>query len=151
MVNFCRAHKQGTVQQLPNVGGRPLVTPRCFLAFVAENEGRFFVRQRPAGVINAHLWEFPNVEARNGDAQQAARKLFGNKRWILKRLCVFKHSITRYRITMEVFHLTGNTPRNRGPEQGAWLNTRQLSLLPFSSAHKKILMLALQDGAKLHE
>ena len=35
---------------------------RRFIAFVVERNGKFLVRQRPAGVVNAHLWEFPNVE-----------------------------------------------------------------------------------------
>ena len=58
---LCLAHRTGRVDSLPNLGPRAAATARHFLAFVLENQGRYLVRQRPAGVVNAHLWEFPNV------------------------------------------------------------------------------------------
>lgn len=58
----CVALRQDRVQELPCMGPRAPATPRRFIAFVARNRARFLVRQRPAGGVNAHLWEFPNVE-----------------------------------------------------------------------------------------
>ena len=60
--NFCAAFREGRVGELPNLGKREAATARRFVAFVVERNGRFLVRQRPAGAVNAHLWEFPNVE-----------------------------------------------------------------------------------------
>jgi A/G-specific adenine glycosylase len=59
---LCVASREDRVGKLPNLGRRPAVTPRHFMAFAIEHDGRFLVRQRPAGVVNAHLWEFPNIE-----------------------------------------------------------------------------------------
>ena len=56
------------MEELPNLGKRETATARRFIAFVIERDGKFLVRQRPAGIVNAHLWEFPNVEI-NGDKQ----------------------------------------------------------------------------------
>ena len=59
---LCAAFRENRVNELPNFGKRTPVAARHFVAFIAERKGRFLVRQRPAGVVNAHLWEFPNVE-----------------------------------------------------------------------------------------
>jgi A/G-specific adenine glycosylase len=67
LLDHCVAYRDNRVQDLPCPGPRPRATPRWFVAFVARHGNRFLVRQRPAGVVNAHLWEFPNVElAANG-------------------------------------------------------------------------------------
>ena len=69
---LCVAFREGRIGELPNLGKREAATARRFVAFVVERNGRFLVRQRPAGVVNAHLWEFPNVEIQ--PAQWQSRK-----------------------------------------------------------------------------
>ena len=46
-----------------------------------ENRGTFLVRQRPEGVVNAHLWEFPNIELNGSplNASAAAKELYASK------------------------------------------------------------------------
>lgn len=129
----CVAYRTGRVEQLPNLGARTVATSRHFIAFVIEDRGRFLVRQRPAGVVNGHLWEFPNVEVASGESQISNLKSqrrenphprlggYENSAMLtdavkafaqdglsliipsLEKLCVIKHSITRYRITLEAF------------------------------------------------
>ena len=48
------------------MGKREKKTARRFVAFVVERKGKYLVRQRSAGTVNAHLWEFPNVEVAAG-------------------------------------------------------------------------------------
>jgi adenine-specific DNA glycosylase len=55
---------------LPNLGKREAATARTFFAFVIERDGKFLVQQRPVGIVNAHLWEFPNFET-NGEKKDA--------------------------------------------------------------------------------
>src|SRR4029077_2737319 len=62
----CIAHRKRIVHLLPNIPRRIPATPRRFFAFVINRNSRFLVRQRPSGVVNAHLWEFPNLET-NGE------------------------------------------------------------------------------------
>ena len=104
---LCVAFRENRVEELPNLGKRTASTARRFIAFAVERQGRFLVRQRPAGVVNAHLWEFPNVESVKGetDAKQIFKTIFGVKSPGIRPLCIVKHSITRYRITLEVFHV----------------------------------------------
>jgi A/G-specific adenine glycosylase len=139
VASHCLALQQGRVNELPQRRAGPRATPRRFAAFVTRHQGKVFVRQRPAGIVNAHLWEFPNVEVQLGDkdVRQAARKLLGSNGGKLEPLCQIRHSITRYRISLEVFGITGPTRVIRS--NGKWLAPAALARLPFCSAHKKIL------------
>ena len=136
----CQALRQGLAGRLPELPTRLRPARRRFVAFVVRDRGRFLVRQRPAGVINAHLWEFPNVELRNGSSGlEAARSLFGAAKLRLEPLCTIKHSITRYRLTLNVLRLAAERrPRVRFGH-ARWLRPARLRRLPFASAHKQIL------------
>jgi A/G-specific adenine glycosylase len=147
----CVAYRQGRVQELPSLGQRVRATPRRFVAFVARRRGRLLVRQRPAGVVNAHLWEFPNAELGPDDSglRRAARRVLGLTPKTLQPLCVIKHSITRYRITLEVLRVGSDRASGAGPAKGQWMNRKELSQLAFASAHKKILRhLEIEGGLR---
>jgi A/G-specific adenine glycosylase len=154
---LCVAFKEKRVNELPNLGKRETATARCFLAFVVERDGKFLVRQRPAGVVNAHLWEFPNVEVapnQSGSGCESAHFTPNNIQSRLasaatdqglapaiirlaKPLCTVKHSITRYRMTLEAFrsHIKSVPPKTAG----AWKTPAQMEALAFTSAHRKVL------------
>ena len=134
----CVAHRRGIVDRLPELPRRAPSTSRRFYAFVIKSNSRYLVRQRPAGVVNAHLWEFPNVEL-NGDTTLAkiAKSALGFRPGSLEEVGVIKHTITRYRITLEVFR--GSARYSPVKRDGEWLTRRDLDQLPFSSAHKRIL------------
>ena len=139
---LCIAFREKRTGDLPNLGKRTATTARHFVAFVVERNGKFLVRQRPAGVVNAHLWEFPNVEfngAHSGPAQ-LFKSEFGFAPAELSPLAKFKHSITRYRITLQSFATSVKNP----PFQtiGTWKTPGQMRRLAFSAAHKKLATLA---------
>ena len=144
---LCAAFRENRVEELPNLGKREAATARRFIAFVAERNGRFLVRQRPAGVVNAHLWEFPNVEVgtRLGGSQQViakfnALRVTDPRSEELMPLCTVKHSITRYRITLEAFAVSlENSPEKTN---GIWKTPAQMRQLAFASAHKKLASIA---------
>ena len=54
-----------------------------------------------------------------------------------KPFCTLKHSITRYRITLEAWRAELENSSTKIP--GRWLTPAQLHRLAFTSAHKKIL------------
>ena len=111
------------------------------MAFVVEKRGRVLLRQRPADVVNAQLWEFPNVEiGPNGfDIRAVAGRVLGKAPTDAIPFCVIRHSITRYRITLEAFSVTGSFAGGRNGMAGRWVERNKLDRLPFSSAHRKIL------------
>ena len=186
---LCVAFQENRVAELPNLGRRTATTARRFVAFVVGQRGRFLVRQRPAGVVNAHLWEFPNVEveagilpavepgfqpggknADNFKPVKTPRKIPGGRMppstaggtpaattlarvaknlgfefLDAKPLCTVKHSITRYRITLEAFRVqlggrSSTAPKYFGTRRahssennGIWLTPAQLRKLAFTA------------------
>jgi A/G-specific adenine glycosylase len=139
---LCVAFKENRTEALPSLGKREAATARRFVAFVLEHRGKFLVRQRPEKVVNAHLWEFPNVEM-NGQAVAAAdvfKSQFGFSPPELLPLPVVKHSITRYRITLEAFRV----PLKTAPKMpharvmGTWLSHAKFDTIAFTAAHKKL-------------
>ena len=139
---LCVAFRENRIEQLPNLGKRTAATARRFVAFIVERNGNFLVRQRPAGVVNAHLWEFPNGEILNGkfDLKAAAKDIFGIAPVRIEPLSTVKHSITRYRITLEGYHVRlAKQPR---PQAGVWKSPAQMQRLAFTAAHKKLASFA---------
>jgi A/G-specific adenine glycosylase len=145
----CVARREGLVEQLPNLGERAEATARRFAAGVIERNGALLIRQRPSGIVNAHLWEFPNVELPMKAAPSALRKSFeaelGCAFDALTPLVTVNHTITRYRIRLEAFRiqLNGTMPR---ASIGQWVSRNDIEKLPFTSAHRRILR-SLLDGA----
>ena len=142
---LCVAFKECRVDELPNLGKRETATARHFLAFAVECDGKFLFQQRPAGVVNAHLWEFPNVEitGTKPNAAAAFQKLFGVKPKKIHPLRTVKHSITRYRITLEAFSIS--LAKRPAKSNGRWLAPDEFDSLAFSSAHKKLASAAAKS------
>lgn len=139
--SHCIAKLTRRVEELPALGNRVRATPRRFFAFVIRRRGRFLVRQRPPGVVNARLWEFPNTEVAlaETDAKKNAQEALGFTPGTVKPLGSLKHTITRYRITVDVFGADLRNGASAKPVDGRWCNPAQLESLAFASAHGKIL------------
>jgi A/G-specific adenine glycosylase len=135
---LCFAFKENRVAELPSPGKREAATTRHFIAFVVEHQGKFLVRQRPAGIVNAHLWEFPNIEITTAklDVTEIFQSIFRIAPPEVHRLCTVKHSITRYRLTLEACRVQ----MKKVPKQadGIWLTPAQMQALAFTSAHRKV-------------
>ncbi len=159
--HHCQAARRGCAAALPNLGPRPLAIRRQFVVFVVERRGKFLVRQRPAGMVNGHLWEFPNLDLDGPSAaaigsgtlnrpffQELARQQLGLRLTSVKRLGTVQHSITRYRLTLEALQAKANGLTNDAPAGLEWVSMSSLKQLPFASAHRKIctLLLNASDG-----
>lgn len=145
----CVARRTNQVEQLPFRPRRPALTARRFVVFVLEHEGRFLVQQRPAGMVNAQLWEFPNLEvAAHADPKDAARQWwhqFGATDRVRGRsdpagpvrlapLVTLNHAITRFRMRAEAYRVVFAGP----PPSGCWRTPTQLRRLAFTAAHRRI-------------
>lgn len=140
---LCVAFKENRIADLPHLGRREKTTARRCVAFAVEHEGKFLIRQRPAGVVNAHLWEFPNVEVNGGPADVKAifKSEFRFAALKIAPLASVKHSITRYRITLDAFAVRLKNPPAR--DAGVWKTPVQMRALAFAAAHKKLATLAV--------
>ena len=139
----CVARKTDRIARFPELPQRAGSIERRVAAFVLERDGRYLVRQRPARVVNQGLWEFPSIELNNGLAlPQLARKHLGLDLVRARTLSTIRHTITRYRITMDVFRCPA--PR-KSIIDGKWLTLRELRKLPFPSADRRILEQICRD------
>ena len=141
ITKHCVAYREDRIPELPHTARRHRATPKRFVAFVADKQGRLLVRQRPAGVVNAHLWEFPNLELSpaDSDLEQAARRVLKIRPRRLEPLGTVKHSITRYRITLEAYRVVIDHGARISAGKGRWLDRKQLGQLAFTSAHGRVL------------
>ncbi len=142
---LCVAFKENRLEELPSLGKRVAATARTFFAFVIERNGKFLIQQRPVGIVNAHLWEFPNFEinADQIEPMEFFQKQFSVAAKNLQPLCTIKHSITRYRITLEAFHVRLKKIPLK-PAQ-VWLAPEEFDSVAFASAHKKLASLAAKS------
>jgi A/G-specific adenine glycosylase len=130
----CVARQERCQETLPSLGKRVASTARVFQAFVIERNGRVLLRQRPAGVVNAGLWEFPNAEA--GSWQEAARQLGLPGTARVEPVCEVRHSITRYRIRLLVWRVKVARP-SAIVGDGCLFSLKAAGELAFTAAHRK--------------
>ncbi|HEY4414805.1 MAG TPA: A/G-specific adenine glycosylase [Verrucomicrobiae bacterium] len=146
---LCIAFKENRTDTLPNLGKRDAATTRKFTAFIIHRDGKFLVQQRPEGIVNAHLWEFPNVEVTNeiSTPEKVFKSRFGFAPGKISPLLTVKHSITRYRITLEAFLVQpgASAKAAMASAPGVWVSATELDALAFSSAHKKLAGAAINS------
>jgi len=134
----CFARRENRVGDFPAPARRAPVTGRRFIALVARRGGRFLVRRRPAGGINAGLWEFPNFEApaKAGNIARLAApfKIAGGGAFFRVR-----HTITRYRMLLQAFPAELPDGAEADLAVGKWKSAAELQRLAFPSAHRKLL------------
>lgn len=155
---LCVAQKNGLVDEIPKTGPRRASTRRHMAAFIIERRGRFLVRKRSEGGVNAGLWEFPDVDvtvSKLAPAAALATLLASSapprsplrpadhspidQPQIPSPFCRVKHSITRYQITVDVFHAALGAGIRARPQTGVWRSLHQIDQLPFCAAHRRIV------------
>jgi A/G-specific adenine glycosylase len=141
--SHCAAFRLKRTDRLPNLGKRVGATRRRFAAFLVARQGRFLVRQRPSGGVNGRLWEFPNVEVDGGqpDEWRLGEIVPGLRPVSIRPLHQVRHTITRYRITLDVFGVefaNGPSPLV-SIRQRRWCSLAELEKLAFPSAHRNIV------------
>jgi A/G-specific adenine glycosylase len=147
--DYCDAYRIGRVTDFPQLAPRQAATARNFHAYVISCRNKYLVHQRPAGQVNAHLWEFPNHEIPGDSAPSAenlrhtARQTLGFQIIQFTPFTTIRHTITRYRITLTA-HTATISPTAKTPPHCQWLTLVQLQQLAFTSAHKKILQLLVK-------
>lgn len=136
----CIAFRTGRVDDFPAPKPRRPVVAQNYAAFIVERAGRFLLHQRPAGVVNAHLWEFPNGEVGKGgkETSSLAERILGTEPVEFRELCSIRHSITRYRVRLNAYVAVVEEPPRQWVGSSRWVTLAEMERLPFSSAHGKI-------------
>ncbi|MBI1176945.1 A/G-specific adenine glycosylase [bacterium] len=139
---LCLARATSRIGDFPEISKRAATTTRRFIAFVIRRGDKLLVRQRAEGSVNAHLWELPNAEIQVNEPEPVvtAATALQLKLNNVEPLGMVRHSITRYRITLECFTAiaTVRIPKTTG----VWIPTSELKNLAFTAAHLKLLKMA---------
>lgn len=125
----CLGLKAGIADLLPIKGRSEAVTVLERDVFVVFAEGEVLLSKGKQGQIMADLYEFPY--------QEKGGKFLGLTGKVGKSLPIVKHTFTRFRVTLSphVFYLD----RKRDVPGYMWIGFRDLSQIPFSSGHRRIL------------
>jgi len=137
LAGFCAAHRLGLSERLPRAERRTPLQTRWLAAFIVRQHGKYLVRQRPKGTVNARFWELPQVNLPGPDTNPArySRSALGIVPRTGKPLLALTHHITRYRWRVKVFE--GDLVR---PLPGArWFTPAQLRRAAFTTMGRKIL------------
>lgn len=118
----CFAFKNGKTAELPEAPARVKATARLFRASLIEKNGRILLRKRTAGEVNAGFWEMPNSEVTTTNTPAG------------DPVCIIKHTITRYRMSLEVYR---EQPREN--LNCKWFQVSDLNSIPMVSSHAKAL------------
>lgn len=138
----CLGRKRGIAETLPLKNAERIVVNLFRPVFIFEHNSSVLVRKGEAGKIMADLYEFPYVEVAKGSVTrkvvlEEAEKIFGKYVALTQKLTLCKHTFTHYQAHLFPYWLKVQEAKQiTGFE---WVEISQLSRLPFSSGHRKIL------------
>ena len=137
---YCAAFAQGRPEAFPKLPEAAAVTRvRKVVALVGKGD-QVLAAPRGGGGRMEGLWHFPELELKAADsAANEAARLAGSLLKAMPRALgpcgVVKHTVTRYRISIEAFRFEG---RGLPKAPWAWVSREALKSLPLASAEKKL-------------
>jgi A/G-specific adenine glycosylase len=154
----CEARRLGIQEELPETAARPRVTPVHMVAGLVWRSGRVLIAQRRADESRwAGMWQFPNTEVRPGETaegavRRAVSETVGLETDPADRATLVRHSVTRYRITLEAFPCptAHGEPQRVGCQAWSWVCPAQLGDYALPAAHRAIARRALDGESQLH-
>jgi A/G-specific adenine glycosylase len=141
---LCLAAKSGQPADFPSPRPRPITTIRRFAVLLLRHRSQFLVRRQRESDWNAGLWGFPAFEIGPEPADPGALLLqhFGMRATQFTSLGQVRHSITRYRLLLDVHAAELDDRPPTDCVDNRWCRPASLRKLPFAAAHRKILQLA---------
>lgn len=148
IASWCQAVSLGLQEERP-------VTPKASTPIhlsmatgVLVHDGHVFVQQRNADDVWGNLWEFPGgvVEEGESPAATVVREYMEETRLRVGRpepIDAFKHSYTRYRVTMHAFFVElqsdPKTVTLHAAQEYRWLGWSEVKNLAFPAGHRKLI------------
>jgi A/G-specific adenine glycosylase len=157
LAGHCAGKAQNLVEILPELPPREKPTPVHMVAAVVRRRGRVLVTKLGAKAPRwAGMWLFPNTEVRPKETPEAAVKRAletstGLRGEASGLVCVVRHSVTRFRITLDAYGADGSTGTARADmgtvTEVAWKRPAELAGLAMPKAHRAIAERLLDDSA----
>lgn len=130
LIEDCRAYREGKTAELPIKKKRAATIYLERQVAIIEYQNEILVRQEKAGKVMAGLYEFPYTPLKQPlPFDLPLRKL--------NELPIVKHGFTRYDVTL--YPCRYEALEKKSLEGFVWKRREELSLLPFSSGHRRIL------------
>jgi A/G-specific adenine glycosylase len=149
----CRARSRGLAEKLPELPQRRATVAVSRAAAVVFRKGKVLVEQVPPDARRwPGFWKFPSVnvssEEKSVDAAlRAVRDSLGAAPKHAAPLLTVRHSVTHYRITLDVFRCTAPAAlRARDARTIAWRAPDELDELPMPTPDRRIAKHLLTSG-----
>ena len=152
LASHCLGLEQQLVDVLPELPARAQATPVHMVAAIASRIGRVLVTQLRGDAPRwAGMWLFPNAEVAAKETPEAAVQralsssvgLSGAASGIV---CVVRHTVTRFRITLDAYRVSAmsGTARPLTVAELAWKKPAELAALAMPKAHRAIAQRLLE-------
>jgi len=148
---LCRAACDNLVAETPRSKVKPAVEQVREAAILVQHAGRVLLLQRPEGVRWAGLWDFPRFSVDGSTPAEQRRQLVnalhaatGIDVRMGQLLATLRHSVTRFRITLDCYEATLDSSSAKGREVGGeglvmrWLRPAELAAYPLSTTGRKL-------------
>jgi len=146
VAEHCQALARGLVDVLPELPARAKATPVHVVAAIATRAGRVLVTKlRPEAPRWAGMWLFPHADVASSETPEdaVARALYsavGLRGQATELLCVVRHTVTRFRITLDAYRtrISSDAAQARTVSEFAWKKPEELPELAMPKAHRQI-------------
>ncbi len=145
---WCQARAAGVQEERPVTAKPPAPIRVAMATGVLVHEGRVLVQKRLADDIWAGLWEFPGgvVEAGETPRQAVIREYLEETGLLVNHpvpIAAFKHSYTRYRVTMHAFHVRLQSDPScltlGAAQEQRWARWSEIAELAFPAGHRQLI------------
>lgn len=151
---WCRALANDRVEQIPKFAPRQKPTEVTAYATAIRKEKNYLLRRCPPGERWSGLWDFPRWEFEQDNLPQG--KLEAKlSHWLAEftglqvtlgpQIAQYRHSVTRFRITLNCILAEHQAGRLSTKEEWAWVAPQHFSDYPLSVTGRKIAQ-RLQEG-----
>ena len=155
----CRAFADGRQAELPVVTRRRKITPVIEASVAIEHDGRYLLRQNPAGQRWADMWDFVRFELHNVESlipekgfrrgqplqialttqlEASVAEQCGRAVRVDEFLTEIRHSVTRFRIRLQCVRATFQSTHQEDERQSRWVNLEEIGTLPLSVTGRKL-------------
>jgi A/G-specific adenine glycosylase len=162
LADCCLARKNGVQEERPVIVKAPSPIYISMATGVLINDGRILTQKRRADDVWGNLWEFPGGVVENGETpdQAVVREYLEETGLIVNHpvpIATFKHSYTRYRVTLHAFSVTLlSSPGElalQAAQEHRWACWSEITKLAFPAGHRKLVHHLRNDPefrAKVH-
>lgn len=143
---YCRAFKQGTVNERPVRAGRRARPHLQVVAGILKKDGKVLIGRRPDRGLLGGLWEFPGGKVERGESREEAlrRELneeLGVKVHVGPATAAVNHTYTHFSVTLSGHFcaLRGGVPKPLAHSALRWVTPSDLEKFAMPEANRKIL------------